>query len=1796
MTGDDNHDGDQPETLNPTQPIPPPTSQLPHTVSSIKLSILKRGNMISGVKPQLSLFMNKKCDLENTPVNDRYAEGIYPVPPPITGNYMPSRPDVKIDYSKFTYSPKQTPVDESDSKPVEYASSYSDSSVEKTTSMSALVDNAPKIVCEPNVWTDAPIIEEYESDSDDDSVSHVQENIEKASFAFTDSVKHVKSRNKAHLADYQEFKGGSVAFGGSNGRITGKGKINTGRLYFKDVYYVEELKHYNIFSVSQMYDKKNKVLFTDTDYLVLSYYFKLPDENQVLLKIPRQHNMYSFNLKNIDPSGDLSCLLTKASIDESNKWHRRLGHVNFKNLNKLVKGNLVRGLPSKIFENDHTCVAFQKGKQHKASCKAKIVSSMNQPLQILRMDLFGPTSGSRGNIVMPELHNKMELPRERKGTLLRSAYLTNVKSLEDKIQKTTDCKTCEKPVSQVEKIFQEELEKLKRQEKEANDALRKEATHDYLDANTNSTNLLNGASAPVSAACPSKALNDVEPSYPDDPSMPYLKDIFASPSEGIFTNSSYDNEGMVTDFNNLETTVNVSPTSTTGIHTIHPKTQILRDPMLAVQIRSKMKKNSKAHALDKKDENGVVTRNKARLVAQGHRQEERIDYDEVFAHVARIEAIRIFLAFASYIGFIVYQMDVKSAFLYGIINEEVYVDDIIFGSTKKSRCDEFEELMKNRFQMSSMGELTFFLGLQKPLVKDEEAADVDVHLYRSMIGSLMYLTASRPDIMFAVCVCSRFQVTSKTSHLQAVKRIFSDYAGVNLNMKSTTGEAEYVVAAHCCVQVLWIQNQLLDYGFNLMNTKIYIDNESTICIVKNPVFHSKTKHIEIRHHFIRDAYEKKLIQVLKIHIDDNVVDLLTKAFDELTHLDVMRTVLNLGIDGFLCTIYVEKDGVEVTAAKPIIMTTPTFTKTYNLIAYFAKPAESEGFEQIIDFLYGSSVRYVLTTSPTIHTYCIKQFWLTAKVKTINDEVRVQALIDAKRVIIKESSIRRTLKLDDEKGKAYNFDLQHSKKVLSMQDIDEEEPAKVEKVLEVVTTAKLIIKVVTTTEPTTTAAQAPKASAPRRRRGVVIKDPKEIASSVIVHIEVQSKDKGKGILIEEPKPLKGQAQIKADKAFARQYQALKRKPLTEAQAMKNMIIYHKNMVGFKMNFFKGMTYNKIRPLFEKHYNSTHAFLERVEKDVTVQVKEIEEEGNKRQGESMEQEIAKKQRMDEEEEELKRHLQIMVNDDDDVYTEATPLASKKLIKERFETTEPKNFLDDFLLNILKIMFEKPNIEASVWKDQKGRYGLAKKYPLTHFTLEKILNNVRLEVKEESEMCLELIRPAKDVTTTQIEVCSISKTYSFTYLVYINELSLKFIDAIVVRPIGGDRSLSPLQLGRCGDGVGDVEMMMGVVRVGLVVVAVVRRLWWQPWRGVAVAVKGGKRGEDGVDRLEEQTDGEAVINSIKNGDQTLPCVTQVSIVRTSSTEQPPLKDKSMWSDQEKKIQKIDRLARSLLIQCLLNDIYSLIDSNKTAKDLWDALARHMLGSEYGEQDRKVVVLYEYETFKAIEGELLLDTYIRYLQVINDLRKYGYSKDNCELNFKFLINLQPKWKQYATMMRQNKNLMYINIDALYNILKQNQGDVNDVMGLKKKTVVVTSDPLALIAEKTKVSKRKEKVVVSSDSERSDDELKKITALLEKAFNRKKFYSKPTNNNLRTSSTSNSANKKQEFVKSDDKKEDKKVEEKKRDMSKFKCYSYKKECHFAKECKKAKVKDYEYYKTKMLLAKKDKDEQVLLAKDHAWM
>ncbi|GJZ98407.1 putative ribonuclease H-like domain-containing protein [Tanacetum coccineum] len=332
------------------------------------------------------------------------------VPPPYTGNFMPPKPDLSFSGLKeFTSEPVV----------IKHVVENSEAKASKA---------KPKAVRKNN---GAPIIEDWVSDDEEDDApqAKIEKKTFKPSFVKIEFVKpkqqektarktvnHVDCKkgnpqmdlqdqgvidsgcsrhmtgNMSYLTDYEEIDGGYVAFGGNpkGGKITGKGTIKTGNLDFENVYFVRELK-FNLFSVSQMCDKKNSVLFNDTECIVLSPNFKLIDESQVLLRVPRKNNMYSVDLKNIVPKGGLTCLFAKATSDESKLWHRRLGHLNFKTMNKLVKGNLVRGLPSKLFENDQTCVACQKGKQHRASCKSKIENSISLPLYLLHMDLFGPT-------------------------------------------------------------------------------------------------------------------------------------------------------------------------------------------------------------------------------------------------------------------------------------------------------------------------------------------------------------------------------------------------------------------------------------------------------------------------------------------------------------------------------------------------------------------------------------------------------------------------------------------------------------------------------------------------------------------------------------------------------------------------------------------------------------------------------------------------------------------------------------------------------------------------------------------------------------------------------------------------------------------------------------------------------------------------------------------------------------------------------------------------------------------------------------------------------------------------------------------------------------------------------------------------------------------------------------------------------------------------------------------------------------------------------------------------------------
>ncbi|GKA32667.1 ribonuclease H-like domain-containing protein [Tanacetum coccineum] len=682
--------------------------------------------------------------------------------------------------------------------------------------------------------------------------------------------------NKAYLSDYEDYNGGFVAFGSDpkGGKITGKGKIRTANLDFDDVYFVDELK-FNLFSVSQMCDKKNSVLFTETECLILSPSFKLLDESQVVLRAPRKDDVYSLDLKNIVPSGGITCLYANATADESKLWHRRLGHVNFKNINKLVKGHLVRGrgLPLKVFVNDHTCVACKKGKQHKASCKAKLDRIIRKPLELLHigriydMSIVYSINKKRTRIPIKDVvQDAQEQPSEN------TSPDKDIQDSEDVIDKEG-----QHQMQEDEQVLQDELEMMVTQELVAN-AMNDVSRQAFEEEKRRI------AFKEDAQATRNNKLSTDRPSISTDRSNTPNVSAASTPTDANVGESSFEVEAMQEDLLQFKL----------------QKVWVLVDLPYGKKVIG-----TKGVFRNKRDEISIVVKNKARLVAQGFRQEEGIDMIVCIFSMATIEKS----VFSS-----------PSQLCYLAHSTKVY---------------KVTKLLRTA---------TTPIESNKPLVKDEDGVDVDVHVYRSMIGSLMYLTASRPDIMFAVYACARFQVTPKASHLNAVKRIFrylkhqpklglwyprdspfeleaysdSDYGGASLDRKSTT---EYVAATNFCRQVLWIQNQMMDYGFNFMNTKIHIDNESTISVIKNPVAHSRTKHIEIRFHFIRDCYEKRLIDVIKIHTDHNVADLLTKGFDVTSYYQARYHIANAKV-----------------------------LDKHNIVSFLKKPNESVGFTEVVDFL------------------------------------------------------------------------------------------------------------------------------------------------------------------------------------------------------------------------------------------------------------------------------------------------------------------------------------------------------------------------------------------------------------------------------------------------------------------------------------------------------------------------------------------------------------------------------------------------------------------------------------------------------------------------------------------------------------------------------------------------------------------------------------------------------------------------------------------------------------------------------
>nr|GEU98211.1 hypothetical protein [Tanacetum cinerariifolium] len=1504
-------------------------------------------------------------------------------------------------------------------------------------------------------------------------------------------------RNMSYLSDFKELNGGYVVFGGNpkGGKISRKGKIRTGKLDFDDVYFVKELK-FNLFIISQMCDKKNSALFTDTECLVLSFEFKLPDENQVLLRVPRENNMYNVNLKNIVPSGDLTCLFAKPTLDEFNLWHRRLGHINFKTMNKLVKGLenqlslKVKAIRSdngtKLKNNDLNQFCGMKGIKREFSLPRTpqqngIAERKNGTLieaartmladSLLPIPFWAEAVNTacyvqnRVLVTKPQNKTPYELLHGRTPSIsfIRPfgcpvTILNTLDSL-DKFDRKVDegflvgyyvSRKAFRVFNSRTRIVQETLH-VNFLENKPNvigsgptwlfdiDILTKTMNYQPVTAGNQSNpsagvqeqfdaekageeivqqyvlfpvwsfefeDLSDNSIDEDNAACTLvPAVRQLSPNNTNTFSAAELEDITYSDDE--------DDVSAKADFNNLETFITVSPIPTTRAHKDHHVTQIIGDLSSATQTRKEPKRVHQSL----KDPSWIEAIQKELLQFKMQKVWVLVDlphgkraiggrncYEQVFAPVVRIEAIRIFLAYASFMGFMVYQVDVKSAFLYGTIEEEVYVcqprgfedldypdkvykvvkalyglhqaprawyetlanyllengfqrgkidqtlfikrqkgdimlvqiyvDDIIFGSTNKDLCKSFEKLMKEKFQMSLIGELTFFLGLQVKQKKDGIFISQDKYVAE---------------------ILRKFVVATSST------------------------EAEYVAAASCCAQVLWIQNQLLDYGpdqtvsgkdssnplmaDNLPKIVWYSTHHVTLMkswLVQkqtalgkeksNPLMADNlpkivwysTHHVtlmkswlvqkqtalgqtttgkEISNSFMAgvntprcDEDRLELMELMvfllpsneKVRIEVSAVDLQVSTSKLILLLLVQKFLLfgrefNFSksiFDSFVRNVdsptkfymyprflqlmirkqvgdlsshtnkyssptltqkvfanmrRVEKgffrvetplfegmkveqsvdegnaevnvedvstagvategdvsaaDDVVPTAVEELSIPSPTpptpppqpsqdqpLTSQVQLTppqSPHHQPQPSQDAGILIDLLQNlldtcttltrrvknlehdkvaqalkitklkQRVKKFKRRNKASKLQRLKKVGTTQRIETSDDtvmddvsehgrmiadmDVDVDVILeDAKEVDVEKSAdVVESIDVQGRKAESqaqiYHIDLKHANKVLSMQD-DQVEPAELQEVMEVVTTGKLITEVVTAASTTITTAAS------------------QLTISAALTLTTIPSAARRRKRSKEPKPLKKQAQIKEDEAYARELKISSiEKEATEAQARKNMMIYLRNVAGFKMDYFKGMTYDDICLIFEKHFNSNVAFLLKTKE----QIDEEDSRALKRLSESQEDKAAKKQKVDEEVEELRKHLMIVPNKEDDVYTEATPLARKvpvvdyeiynennkpyykikradgshqlylsflsmlrnfdredlevlwQLVKERFTFTKPKNFSNDFLLTTLGAM-----------------------YPLTRFTLDQMLNNARLKVEEESEVSLELLR---------------------------------------------------------------------------------------------------------------------------------------------------------------------------------------------------------------------------------------------------------------------------------------------------------------------------------------------------------------------------------------------------------------------------------------------------------------------------
>ncbi|GKA09904.1 retrovirus-related pol polyprotein from transposon TNT 1-94 [Tanacetum coccineum] len=725
------------------------------------------------------------------------------------------------------------------------------------------------------------------------------------------------------------------------------------------VYYVEGLGH-NLFSVGQFYDSDFEVAFRKHTCYIRDL------EGVDLLKGSRGLNLYTLSLEYMMLSPPI-CLLSKASKTKSWLWHQRLSHLNFNCITILAKQGLVRGLPRLKFQKDHLCSTCALGKSKKHSHKPKAEDSIQEKLYLLHIDLCGPMriqsiNGRKYILVIVDDFSWFTWAE----AVATTCYTQNRSLIRKRHNKTPyELLHNKKPDLSYLYVFgalcyptndSEELVKLKPKA--------------YIRI------FVGYAPAKKAFRIYNKRTHLItETIHVDFDKLTTMasKQFSSGPMPQLFTPETI-SSGLLPN----------PPSPTPYVPPTKKDCDILFQPMFDEYFNPPPSVASPVHVVIfkvKLDELGVVLKNKARLVARGYRQEEGIDFEETFTPVARLEAIRIFISYTAHKNITIYQMDVKIAFLNGILCEEVYVsqpdgfldqdnpnhvyklkkalyglnqalrawydllslfllsqkfskgtvdptlftqkegkcillvqiyvDDIIFASTDPALCETFSEMILrgiflnqskyvleiiNKYGMESSEPIDTPMVEKSKLDADPQGKEVDPIRYRGMIDSLMYLTANIPDLVFDVCMCARYQAKPTEKHLHVVKKIFrylrgtiniclwyskdsyialtafadADHVGCQDIRRSTSGS----------IQLLGdrlMRSQLTDYGLGFNKITLYCDNKSAIALCYNNVQHSRSKHIDIRYHFIKEQVENGVVELYFVRTKYQLADIFTKA-------------------------------------------------------------------------------------------------------------------------------------------------------------------------------------------------------------------------------------------------------------------------------------------------------------------------------------------------------------------------------------------------------------------------------------------------------------------------------------------------------------------------------------------------------------------------------------------------------------------------------------------------------------------------------------------------------------------------------------------------------------------------------------------------------------------------------------------------------------------------------------------------------------------------------------------------------